>query len=75
MIDVKARDLTTKMLTCKHTLQNLLKKIDGITDNIAMSIQEKTAQIKIIREEITKVGTEIDNIKKEITLLKSYNIN
>ena len=32
-------------------------------------------QIKKIQEEITKVGTEIDSIKKEIMLLTDYSIN
>lgn len=40
-----------------------------------MPSNEKLTEIKKIKEEITKVGTEIDSIKQEITLLSAYNIN
>jgi hypothetical protein len=52
-------------------------------DTALATIDEKTnvdriaqaSEIKIIREDITKVNQEIDNIKKEINLLNGYQVN
>lgn len=75
MSEERRRDLAAKFLVCTHTLKNLLGQINRLQDDPTMSIDDKYAKIKIIRGELTKVGTEIDNIKKEIKLLNSYNVN
>lgn len=75
MIEDKRRNLATKFLVCTHTLKNLLEQIKDIELDMQMSSDDKHSKIKIIRLELSKVETEIDNIKKEITLLNSYNVN
>jgi hypothetical protein len=67
--------LNARLLIANHTLKVLLSQISQIEADQKMSSNEKLSQIKKIREEITKVGTEIDSIKREFTLLNSYSIN
>ncbi len=67
--------LSANMLACSYTVKNLLARIYALEEDTQVSVEEKLSQIKKIREEITKVGMEIDSIKKEITLLNSYNVN
>lgn len=64
-----------KLLIATHTVRDLISKIKEIEVNEIMPSNEKLTEIKKIKEEITKVGTEIDSIKQEITLLSAYNIN
>jgi hypothetical protein len=64
-----------KLVVCKNTLKNLISQIKKIEDDTQSSNNEKLSQIKIIKEEITKVGMEIDTLKKEVTLLSTYSIN
>ena len=56
-------NLSTKMLVCTHTAKNLLERIHALEADKETPMKEKLIQIKNIREEISKVGTEIDNIK------------
>lgn len=65
----------SKLLICKLKLEQLLDQIKKIEINTQLSISDKISKIKIIKEEIDKVGKEIDIIKKEITLQESYNVN
>jgi hypothetical protein len=67
--------LAARMLVCSDTLKNLLMRIAALEADKELSADEKLSQIKIVKEEITKVGTEIDSIKKEIKLLDAYSIN
>ena len=67
--------LTTKMLICSYTVKDLLAKIHALEADTETSMETKILEIKKIRNEITKVGTEIDNIKKEVKLLETYNLN
>jgi hypothetical protein len=67
--------LAAKMLVCSYTVRDLLDKIRTLEADTQVPLEEKFFQIKKIREEISKVGMEIDNIKREVTLLKSYNVN
>jgi len=67
--------LITNMIVCNFTVRNLLDKIYALEADTESSVDDKFCEIKKIREEITKVGAEIDNIKKEITLLKTHTIN
>jgi hypothetical protein len=75
MSDIRRDQLAAKMLVCSYTARNLLERIGALEADTGLTSEEKFAQIKIIREEISKVGTEIDSIKKEITLLNAYSVN
>ena len=71
----KKQALNTKIVICNHTLKHLLKQIKIIEQDDQTSVNYKLSEIKKIQEEITKVGTEIDIIKKDIMLLGDYNVN
>jgi flagellar hook-associated protein FlgK len=71
----KKETLTAKIKEGVRTLRGLLEQIKNIEKDNVTSVNEKLSQIKKIQEEITKVGTEIDSIKKEIMLLTDYSIN
>lgn len=73
--DARKIQLSAKMLVCSHTVKDLLAQIHAIEDDTETPPELKLEQIKKIRDEMTKVGTEIDSLKKEITLLNSYNVN
>ena len=75
MTESKRVQLSANMLACNYTVKTLLAKISALEADQQLSIDEKLVQIKKIKEEITKVGTEIDSIKKEIILLNSYDVN
>jgi peptidoglycan hydrolase CwlO-like protein len=67
--------LNARRVVAKHTLENLLGQIKQIETNAQADVNDKLSQIKKIKEEIAKVGMEIDSIKREITLLNTYNVN
>lgn len=67
--------LNARVVVARHTLYNLLSQIKEIEADATTDANEKLSQIKKIKEEIVKVGTEIDSIKREITLLNTYNVN
>jgi len=67
--------LQAKLLICRETVQDLLRQLDVIENDIQTSNEIKLAQTKKIREEIKKIGQEVDNIKNEITMLDTYNVN
>ena len=67
--------LQARLLVATHTVRALLDQIKEIEGNVQASDNEKLSQIKKIRDEIAKVGTEIDSIKKEFMLLNSYSLN
>lgn len=76
MSDIGRRTtLVAKLLIASHTVRDLIAKIKEIEADTQTPSNEKLSEIKKIKEEITKVGTEIDSIKQEITLLSAYNIN
>lgn len=75
MSDWRKDQLAAKMMTCSWTLRELLTRIGELENDKELSMNEKVVQIKIIKDEITKVGTEIASIKKEITLLNAYSVN
>lgn len=56
-------------------LKFILKEITRIENDLTIPISDKFTKIKIIREEITKVTSEIDKIKKEINLQDTLQIN
>jgi len=67
--------LSGDMLACKHTVKKLLRRIFDLEYDTQTSTEEKMSEIKKIKDEMIKVGAEIDKIKKEITLLGNYNVN
>lgn len=75
MSESRRVQLSANMLVCSYTVKNLLTKIYALEADTEVPLEEKLSQIKKIKDEITKVGAEIDKIKKEITLLNSYNVN
>lgn len=75
MTDIRRDQLAAKMLVCSYIVRGLLDKIRTLEADTQVPPEEKFSEIKKIKEEMTKVGTEIDSIKKEITLLKSYSVN
>ena len=75
MNSTKRVDFQTQLMLANSTVRDLLRQIDDVEKDFDSSVSEKLAKIKKIKEEITKVGTEIDNIKREIRLLTTYNVN
>jgi type I restriction-modification system DNA methylase subunit len=75
MNDYRRVQLSTNMLICSYTVKKLLLKIAELEQDTEAPLEAKLSEIKKIKDEITKVGTEIDSIKKEITLLNTYNVN
>jgi peptidoglycan hydrolase CwlO-like protein len=75
MNDSRKISLSAKLLVCTHTVRDLITQIKKIEDDVQAPANEKLSKIKMIREEITKVGMEIDKLKKEIMLLGAYSIN
>jgi uncharacterized protein Yka (UPF0111/DUF47 family) len=74
--DVARRtSLMAKLLIASHEVKSLIYQIKEIEADTRSALNEKLSKIKKIREEISKVGTEIDNLKREITLLNTYNVN
>lgn len=68
MSKTKKAIMFAKMMLCSEQLKLFTKQLHEIEN-------EKQDQIKIIKSEITKVGAEIDIIKKEVILISSYTIN
>jgi hypothetical protein len=75
MSDSRKVSLSAKLLVCTHNVRDLITQIKKIEDDTQTSVNEKLSKIKIIREEITKVGMEIDKLKNEIKLLGAYSVN
>ncbi len=67
--------LETRLVVAKETVRSLLFRIQEIEQSVQLGENEKLSEIKKIKEEMIKVGTEIDNIKKEITLVNTYHVN
>jgi hypothetical protein len=75
MSDFRHVSLNAKLVVCSHTIKSLLRQIKEIEVDAQLSANEKLSKIKMIRDELSKVGMEIDTVKKEITLLNTYNVN
>jgi hypothetical protein len=71
----RKNDLATRLFAATHSIHSLISRIKEIEEDILTPPIEKISQIKKIRQEMTKVGMEIDSIKAEITLLNRYNVN
>lgn len=76
-----ATDLTgisivkAKLLIAIDTVKNLMTQLKEIELDVQMPAIQKLSKIKKIREELDKVGIEIDILKNEIKLLNSYQVN
>jgi type I restriction-modification system DNA methylase subunit len=75
MNEYRRARLSANMLACSYVVKKLLMRIAEVEADTETPLEDKVSQIKKIKDEITKVGTEIDSIKKEITLLNAYNVN
>lgn len=67
--------LQIRMVTARETVRSLLFRIQEIETSTQLSDNEKLFEIKKIKTEMKEVGTEIDNINREITLLSTYHVN
>ena len=67
--------LETKLVIAKQTILALLKQLRGIESDTKTPAETKLLQIKKIKEELETIGTEVDNIKNEITLITDYRVN
>lgn len=73
--ETKKAQLTIQLKLCVDILKDLLNQIKYIENDTQASTNDKLLKIKKIREELSKVGTEIDSIKKEIKIIRTYNLN
>jgi hypothetical protein len=67
--------LHARLTIAVDNIKNLRSEVDKIEVDSQMSEVQKLFAIKKIKEELNKVGTEIDNIKKEINLLNAHRVN
>lgn len=67
--------LHTKLSIAMLIVKSLLRHLNDVEANPQMPEIEKLSEIKKIREELDKIGAEIDTVKNEITLLKTSHIN
>ena len=75
MKDISRDQLAANMLEYSRIVNNLLKKIDILESNNSLTFSEKYSQLKIINEEIKKVGIEVASIKNMIILSDKLSIN
>jgi len=69
------KKINEKLSEYKHQLLSLLEHIKTLEANSQLDVNIKLLKIKKIRDEINKVGQEIDTVKKEIMLLNAYQVN
>lgn len=75
-LTINARmNLHARMIIARETLRSLRLQIQQIETSTKTPTNEKVLEITKIQTEISKVGMEIDSIKKEITLMNSYRLN
>lgn len=67
--------LGTKLSVAYQSVKELMAELKRIEADTKTPAIERLSQIKKIREELNKVGDEIDSIKREITLLNAYRVN
>jgi hypothetical protein len=73
--ETRKAQLTIQFKFCVDILKDLLNQIKCIENDTQESTNDKLLKIKKIREELSKVGTEIDSIKKEIKIIRTYSLN
>ncbi len=57
-----------KLLIARNIIKNLLSSIDEIENNNKLSIKDNMIKIKKIKEELTKVQSDVDILKNKIIL-------
>jgi hypothetical protein len=67
--------LGVRLTVATQSMKILLKDLDRLDGDTKSPPNQRLEEIKKIRAELSKVGTEIDSIKEEITLLKQYRVN
>jgi hypothetical protein len=73
--ETKKSQFTIQLQICSNILKNLLYQIECIENDTQTPNNDKFLKMKKIREELSKVGTEIDNIKKEIKIIHAHSLN
>jgi len=73
--ETKKAQLAIQLKFCVKILKDLFAQIKCIENDTQASNNDKLLKIKKIREELSKVGTEIDSIKKEIKIIHTYSLN
>ncbi len=57
------------------TVKSLMKQMDVVYFDPTLTEHQKMEELKKIREELSKVALEIDNVKKGIKLLTTRHLN
>jgi len=73
--ETRKAQLTIQLKFCVDILKDLLNQIKCVENDTQESTNDKLLKIKKIREELSKVGTEIDSIKKEIKIIRTCSLN
>jgi len=73
--EAKKSQLAIQLQLYSNILKDLLNQIKCIENDNQTSNNDKFLQMKKIRDELSKVGTEIDSIKKEIKIVHTQNLN
>lgn len=67
--------MATRLLVATNSVKEYLEQINKIEVDPTMPDKEKLSELKKIKQAITKVNEEIDNIKKEIRLSGLYRVS
>lgn len=67
--------LSAKLSAAYQSVKGLMIKLNHLESDMQTPVIEKLSQIKKIREELGKIGEEIDILKGNIKLLKNYQVN
>ncbi len=73
--ETRKAQLAIQLKFCVDILKDLFAQIQCIENDTQASNNDKLLKIKKIREELSKVGTEIDSIKKEIKITQTQGLN
>lgn len=71
----KYREYLMQLESCHQQAKAYLNEINELEKNSQLSDTEKLFELEIIKEKIKIISVEIDNIKKDITLLTDFSIN
>ena len=75
MSEVSKQVLAARMLIASNQARELVERIKKIETDSQIPKIEKLSLIKKIRNEISNLSEEIDNIQNETKLLNSYQVN
>ena len=71
----KYKEYLVQLESCHQQAKVYLKEIGELEKNSQLSDSEKLLELEIIKDKIKNISIEIDNIKKDITLLTDFSIN